>query len=411
MKIKILGSGQEVGRSAILLKNEKNIMLDFGVKIEPAPPQYPAAEKVNAVVVSHSHLDHIGAVPLLCRRGKPQVFMNDITLELGAMLIKDSMKVAKKEGYGTPFSKTDVKKMVKFTKIVTHNEKFRIGDVTFSLWPSGHIPGSSGILAEGAKRIFYTSDIQTTDSHLLHRCKLPQNIDTLVIESTYSYRNHPPREQLETELIRVVEETIQKNEIVLIPVFAVGRAQEVMMILEKFSNKVAVDGMAKLASEIIADYSSYIRDAKKFRDVLKKVKFVRSKEERTKALKTHPIVISSAGMLGGGPAVHYLREISRRKGSKVLFTGFLIEDTPGRNLIETKIFKNTEEEFNVHCDLHQFELSAHTDRKGLFEIIKRTNPKQVICVHGERCKEFAKDIEEHFGLDAIAPKNGEEIRL
>ncbi|MBI3190115.1 hypothetical protein HYZ41_00265 [archaeon] len=122
-------------------------------------------------------------------------------------------------------------------------------------------------------------------------------------------------------------------------------------------------------------------------------------------------MISSAGMLGGGPAVSYLRDIKERKESKVIFCGFLIEDTPGRNLIQTKIFKNAEEEFNVHCDLHQFELSAHTDRRGLFEIVKRTNPKQIICVHGDNCKKFAAELEEHFGIEAFAPKNGEVVKV
>jgi len=410
MKIKILGSGQEVGRSSILLEGKKSVMLDCGVKIEPPPPQYPHIEKVHAVILSHAHLDHVGALPLLCKKSKPHIFMNDITLELGVMLIKDSIKVASKEGYGTPFSKKDVKKAVRSTKIVRQKERFRIGDASYSLWPSGHIPGSSSILAEGEKRVFYTSDIQTIDSHLLKRCQLPQNIDTLILESTYGMINHPPRENLEQALIFAVEEALAKDEIVLMPVFAVGRAQEMMMILEKYAHKIAVDGMAKLASEIIAEYSYYLREPDKFKSVLKKVKFVRTHEERMQAMKKHSIIISSAGMLGGGPAVSYLREIKGRRESKVIFSGFLVEDTPGRNLIETKIFKNAEEEFNVHCDLHQFGLSAHTDRRGLFEIIKRTNPKQVLCVHGDKCKEFASDVEEHFGIDAFAPKNGEVIK-
>jgi putative mRNA 3-end processing factor len=411
MKIKILGSGQEVGRSAILLEDKKNVMLDYGVKIEPSPPKYPHHEKAHAAIMSHAHLDHIGALPLLCKKSKTHIFMNDVTLELGAMLIKDSIKVGRIEGYGTPFSEKDLKKTIKMTNIVGYHEKFRIGEYKFSLWPSGHIPGSSSILAEGDKKIFYTSDIQTTDSHLLKRCQLPQNVDTLIIESTYGMKNHQPRTQLEKTLIETVEEALAKDEIALIPVFAIGRAQEIIMILEKYSSRIALDGMAKLASEIIEEYSYYLNDAKKFKNILKKVNFVRTHDDRKKAISRHSILVSSAGMLGGGPAVSYLRDIKERKESKVIFCGFLIEDTPGRNLIQTKIFKNAEEEFNVHCDLHQLELSAHTDRRGLFEIIKRTNPKQVICVHGDSCKQFAKDVEEHFGVQAFAPKNDEVVKI
>ncbi|MBI3190114.1 MBL fold metallo-hydrolase [archaeon] len=185
MKIKILGSGQEVGRSSIVLEDKKDVMLDCGVKIEPAPPKYPHHEKVHAAIMTHAHLDHIGAAPTLEKKSKTHIFMNDITLELGVMLIKDSMKIGRIEGYGTPFSEKDLKKTIKMTNLVSYHERFKIGDYKFSLWNSGHIPGSSGVLAEGDKKIFYTSDVQTTDSHLLKRCQLPQNVDTLIMESTY----------------------------------------------------------------------------------------------------------------------------------------------------------------------------------------------------------------------------------
>jgi len=411
MKLKILGSGREVGRSAILLEGKKNVMMDYGVKIEPPPPQYPKQEDADAAIISHGHLDHVGAVPLLCQKKKTHIFMNDITMELAAMLIRDSIKVAKKEGYGTPFSKKDVGKMIGCTKIVNYREKFRISDFTFTLWPSGHIPGSSSILAENGKRIFYTSDIQATNSHLLNKCQLPQGVDMLIIESTYGLRERKDREIIEKEMINSVEEALARDETVLLPVFAVGRAQEVLMILEPYANKIALDGMTRIASEIVAEYGSYLRDPKSLRNLLRKVKIVKNAAERAKIIKKYPIIISSAGMLGGGPAVHYLREISKQKGSKVVFTGFLVEDTPGRNLIENKIFKNAEEEFDVHCDLHQFELSAHADRKGLLEIIKHTNPKTVICVHGDQCDKFAKSIEEHLGIEAFAPRNGESIKV
>jgi putative mRNA 3-end processing factor len=412
MDIKILGSGQEVGRSSIIIEGQSRLMMDCGVKIEPPPPSYPVAEKVDSLVVSHAHLDHVGAVPMLCKKSRTAVYMNDITLELGMMLIKDSMKVAKKEGYATPFGPKEVKNMIKSTKVVSHMEPFRAKEHRVTLWPSGHIPGSSSVLVETkGKKILYTSDIQTTDSRLMKGCRLPGPVDTLIIESTYGFKNHPRRDLVEKDLVRTVEEAMANNETVLFPVFAVGRAQEVMLILEKFANRIMLDGMARQASEIVEEYGYYIRDPHTFRSLLNKVRFVRKNDKRSEIFKKHPIIIASAGMLGGGPAVSYLREISRREGSKVLFTGFLGDDTPGKNLMQTKIYKNPEEEFGVKCDVRQFELSAHTDRNGIFGIIERTTPKNVICVHGERCEELARDIQEHFGANAFAPKNGEIIRV
>ena len=240
---------------------------------------------------------------------------------------------------------------------------------------------------------------------------LPQKTDVLITESTYSYKNQPERIKEEQRFIQAVEESLAKNEPVLIPVFAIGRAQEILLILEKYSKKIAIDGMAKTASEIIEDYGAYLNDAKKLRNILSHAHFIKSREEREKALKNHSIIISSAGMLGGGPAVHYLRELSKSRESKVLFTGFLVEDSPGRNLIETKIFQNAEEKFKVHCDLQQFELSAHADHKGLLSIIEKTKPETVICVHGDRTDEFAKEIEEKYNIQAFGPKNGEDIKV
>lgn len=410
VEIELLGSGKEVGRSAILVNGKKRLVLDYGVKIQPEPPQYPLLEKVDAAIISHAHLDHLGATPILVKKQKIPIFMNDITLELGTMLIKDSMKVAKKEGFGVPFGKEDAKRMVKSTKLVRYSEHFRIGEFSCSLWPSGHIPGSASVMLEGNKKIFYTADIQTRSSHLLEPCTLPEKVDVLIIESTYGMKVQADRKKEEKRLIEAVEETLANNGVALMPVFAVGRAQEVMLILKEHISKIALDGMAKLASEIVAQYGSYIKNPKEFRELLKKVKFIRSEEQRAEALKKYPIIIASAGMLGGGPAVRYLRELQLQGEAKVLFTGFLVEDSPGRNLIETRIFENGEERFHVHADLQQIELSAHADRNGLLEIIKRTRPETVLCVHGDQCEKFAKNIEE-LGIEAFAPKNGETIKV
>ena len=413
MKIELLGSGNEVGRSSIVVSEKKSLMLDCGVKLFPEPPSYPKVEKesIDAFILSHAHLDHSGGAPLLYKKKKPPAFMNDVTFDLAMLLLRDSIKVGKKQGYITPFGKQDLKRFSKSVKLVNFHEKFAAANFRCSLFPSGHIPGSSFVLIEGSIKIFYTSDIQTTESRLLNPCVLPNKADVLIMESTYSYKNHSPRTMEEMKLIAAVEEALATEEVALIPVFAVGRAQEIMLILKDYANKISVDGMAKTATDIIMSYPRYLRDPEGMRKMLKKVNYVRSAKDREHALKKSPIIISSAGMLGGGPAISYLRQIRKRTESKVLFCGFLVEDSPGRNLINTKIFKTAEEQFDVHCDLRQFELSAHVDRSGLFEIIEKINPKTVICVHGEHCKDFAKEVAQKYNIDAFAPNDGETVRV
>jgi putative mRNA 3-end processing factor len=338
--------------------------------------------------------------------------MNDVTLELANLLVEDSIKVGKKQGYPVPFGIPELKRMNKATKFANYGEHLRIGSMKCSLHDAGHIPGSASILVENGKRIFYTGDIQTESSNLLHPCRLPKKVDILILESTYGERVRRKREDEEQRFLESVEEALAKEEIALIPVFAVGRAQEILLLLEKYANKIALDGMAKKASDIISQYGAYIKDRDKLKQILKKVHWVHTRKQRKQALKKYPIAVSSAGMLGGGPAIHYLREIKARPESKVIFAGFLVEDSPGRNLIQTKIFETAEERFHVHCELEQFELSAHADHNGLLSIIKHTNPEKVICIHGDNTKNFSSVIENEFpSIEAIAPKNGDVIGI
>lgn len=410
-KITVLGAGQEVGRSAVLFEDRKSVLMDSGVKIEPAPPKYPLECKPDFAVISHAHLDHCGSAPVLFRHARPRTYMTDVTLELSTLLIKDSMKVARKEGFDVPFGKNDMKRMVKHTKVARYGEHFRLGDISCRLYNAGHIPGSAGVWLKGKKTVFYTGDIQTTESHLVHGCSLPPYADVLVMESTYGLREHPDRRKEEAKLLGLVEEALSNDGSVLLPVFAVGRSQEVLMMLEKYADSIAIDGMVKAASEIVSGYGSHLKHAKKLRALLSRVKFIKGEEERRRALKKSRIIVSSAGMLGGGPAVHYLREIRDDENSKVIFTGFLIEGTPGRALFQTGVFDNGEERFRVKCGIHRLDLSAHADHAGLFKIIRAVRPRTVVCVHGDNCKAFAKEIASKLGIEAVAPANGESIAI
>ncbi len=414
----MLGAGREVGKSAIMLESGKKLIMDYGMKInDPADmeikqPSYPIERDADAAIISHAHLDHCGGLPALFRKKKLPAFMTDVSLELTSMLIRDSIKIARRHKYTMPFGKHELKRMVESTKFVNYREKFIAAGFSCELYDAGHIPGSSGImLRKDGKNIFYTGDIQTLESNLLNRCMLPNKADILIMETTYGFKNHPDRQKEIEKFKESIEECIANGTQALVPVFAVGRSQEMIMLLEEYADMIALDGMAKLACEIVSDYSAKIRDAKRFRRVLDKVSIIKDKDERQHAMKKFPIIVATSGMLTGGPTVHYLRHIKDNPDNKVVFSGFLIPGTPGRKLIETRTFDNGEEKYKVKCMVEQFDLSAHTDRKGLLEIIDVLQPETVVAVHGDNCEAFAKDIEKEFDIQAIAPKNGEEIRL
>jgi len=265
------------------------------------------------------------------------------------------------------------------------------------------------LIEKNRKRILYTGDIQTQDSNLLKGAKLPDHADTLIMESTYSDKDHPPRKKEQNRFINEIKQALDLHETVLVPTFAVGRAQEVLLILEEFADQVALDGMAKTASEIILKYSHHLKTPKKLRKILNRVNWITTNKERETAIQEFPIIVTTAGMMSGGPVIYYLNELKEKHHAKILFTGYLIEDSPARILRETGVFKIAEEKYHVHCDIKQFDFSAHAGRTELFEIIEKTNPEKVIVMHGDNCENFAQEINNTYGITAIAPKPGDVI--
>jgi len=396
--------------------NQSRVVIDYGMAVGN-PPRWPmAAPRLDAAILSHAHLDHCGALPVLyAKNPKLPLFTNDATLDASILLIKDSIKIAKWEGYNLPFSPRDLHAMLRNAKLVDYGECFRIGKFDCEMRDAGHIPGSASPLLRHASgtSIFYTGDIKLEDTALLLGADLPKHADVLVIESTYSQTEHPPRRQEEQRVIEAVEEALAREEPVILPVFAVGRSQEVLLILEKYADKIALDGMAREATEMAMSYGHHLRNPALLRRVLRKISWIRTDAERAKALSKFPIIVTTAGMAAGGPIIYYLRQLRGRPEAKILFVGYLTEDSPARGLLEKGILRTAEEEIKVACDIRHFDLSAHAGRSELFEIVRRVKPSLAVCVHGEPkfCERFAEELENDLGVEAVAPANGEVIEI
>src|SRR5690348_2418570 len=257
MKVSVLGAAKEVGRSAFLITtNNTNVLLDYGVllKREPNFPVHVRPRDIDAVVVSHAHLDHSGFVPslFLSKDTSLQALGTLPTFELSELLIEDMIKIS---GFYLPFEYIDVMTMLKSSKKLQYREPYIVNDAKVTLYESGHVVGGSTVTVEHeGKKLFYTGDINTRGSKLLRPADLDFGpIDMMIIESTYSQSEQTPREQSERELLQFCYEVIERGGTMFIPSFSVERAQEIACVLEhyNFKHKVVMDGMALKANEIM----------------------------------------------------------------------------------------------------------------------------------------------------------------
>ena len=421
MKVKILGAAHEVGRSGFLVNCDgSNLLLDYGVLFgkRGTPPQYPLHVKprdLDAIIITHAHLDHSGFVPSLFVSGHANVYATPPTFDLSQLLIEDMLKIEKNYH---PFDIPEVNNMMRNSKEIGYKQEITHGNASFELRESGHVIGGSTVLVQSEKkRLFYTGDINPRGSRMLRPADLDiGEIDLLITESTYSQTEQMPRSLSEEGLIEFANEVMDRKGVLFIPSFSVERSQEIACVLKnaKFKHRVIMDGMALKVNEIIFQHPEYLKDSKMFADSINQAISIQNHQQRKKAIDEPCVVISPAGMLVGGNAVYYLQQISFDNKNGIALVSYQGEGTPGRKLLETGKVSTRGKEMKAKAEIKQFEFSGHADRNDLFDMIQniKGNPK-VLTVHGdaESCTKFAEEIHERFGLDAYSPQTDETISV
>ena len=421
IRLSFLGACNEVGRSATLVEAEnQRILIDYGSKINVKPTQYPKSVngRINAVLLSHAHLDHSGAIPILFHEGKDcPVYALNITKPFSKMLYLDSLKIARHEGEEERFSKKDVNKAIRHFKSIEYRQPFHVGNIRVTAFDAGHIPGSAMYLLEiKGKKILYACDFNLQDTRLIKGADLdlPQ-VDILITESTYAQREHPDREKEERKMIDVIEETIANDGIVLISCFAIARTQEVLLILDEYEIKedIYIDGMAKKATRIINDYPRLLRDYNQVEKALHRlnVEFVTRGLKRKKIVKRPCIILTTSGMLSGGPVVDYLERIYDKKNCSLILTGFQVPGTEGALLLQTGHYLHEDLDLEVKMNVRKFDFSSHASRTDLFRFARRLNPEKIFCVHGDNTVRYAEELREEYGFDATAPIDSRVFKL
>lgn len=418
IKIKFLGGSREVGRSAIAVKSEKTqILLDYGVLIgrEPGFPMHIPPREVDAIVLTHAHLDHSGAIPLFHIRGHAPVYGAQPTFDLTRLLISDFIHLS---GYYLPYEYIDLQSTLNFCVDIGYRKPVEIGDLKIKLLDAGHIPGSSQVIIESSeKRILYTSDFNTVETQLLRGADQSYGkIDALIVESTYADEDHMDRREVEKSFMGRVTEAVERGGTVLIPAFSVGRSQEILCVLvaHHFECPVAVDGMAKDANEILMRYPDSLRDPKVFKEALRAANWIRGWRDRRLATKKPGVIVSPAGMLKGGNAVFYMSKVADKSENAVFLVSYQVPGTPGRELLETKRFIVGGKTKRIRAELEHFDFTSHCGRRELFETVRRIDGDvKVFVVHGaeENCQGLAGLVKDEMGLEVFAPKTGDVFRV
>ena len=418
LQIRFLGGTNEVGRIAIAVKARKTqVLLEYGVMLnhEPGFPMHIPPKDVDAILLTHSHLDHSGAIPVFYIHGRKPLFANQLTLELSQLLISDFIHLS---SYYLPYEYLELKSMIRNGKHVDFGEKKKIGDLTFQLFNAGHIPGSAQILLESeGKKLLYTGDFNTTDTRLLEGAKTDYGeLDAVIIESTYADEDHTKRSELEKRFIEDITDVVESGGVVLVPAFGVGRSQEIACILtaHHFEYPVYLDGMAREASRIMMNNRQFLRDPKLFMEAVHSVEWIEGWRDRRKATKKPGVIISPAGMLKGGPAAFYISRVGKKSHNGVFLVSYQIPGTPGRQLLDKGICVIDGKVQKVKARVEHFDFSSHCGASELKAFVEklRGNPK-IFVVHGAEgnCELFAKWIRDEVGFDATAPKAGDKVNI
>ena len=413
-KIRFLGSAREVGRAAISVQSKKNqLLLDYGVMLgdEPGFPMHIPPKDVDAIVLTHSHLDHSGGIPMFYIQEKKPVYGTQLTFDLAKPLISDFIRLS---GYYLSFEYLELQTMMRSSIHLDFRKEQAVGDLKFQLLNSGHLPGGAQVLVEAdGKRITYTGDYNANDTQLLVGADRDyEELDAIIIESTYASETHPNRKELEREFVESINGIVENGGTVLIPAFSVGRSQEIACVLaaNHFEYPVVMDGMAREANRIMMNHSAYMRDPELFKKALHSATWVEGWRDRRKLAKMQGAIISPAGMLKGGPAAFYVQRIGKKSGNGVFLVGYQIPGTPGRELLDEGKCVIDGKVQKVKSQVKRFDFSSHSGENELKNAVKdlEGNPT-VYVVHGEEenCLMFAEWIKKEVGLEAIAPKAGD----
>ncbi len=455
VKVTALGGFQEVGRSCALVETPNSrILIDCGVNPETFEPTkaYPylsamklELDKIDAVIITHAHLDHCGFVPYLFAYGYDgPVYCTPPTRDLMVLLQMDFINLAARNNSGNaPYGIKDIQKQLSHIITFDYGEVMDITpEVKLTFYNAGHIIGSAQVhlhIGEGLHNLVFSGDMKYGFTRLFDQASTQfPRIETLFMESTYGGRNDvmPNRYDTDARLTDLIRTVIDRRGKVLIPVFSVGRSQEIMLVLEEYASKhpdvnfpVYIDGMVLEASAIHTAYPEYLRHNIQRRILsndspFESKIFVAAKGDRKEISEGDPaVVLAPSGMMSGGPVLEYLRLMADNPKNALFFVGYQSALSFGRKLQRgLKEVPMTGDDgrsvsLKIHMEVDTVEgFSGHSDRNQLINYVKsiRPSPERVFTLHGDenKCEDLARSINKMMpNIEARSPMDLDTIRL
>jgi KH/beta-lactamase-domain protein len=455
VRVTTLGGFREVGRSCSLLSTANSkVLIDLGVNVSSSEnvspylnaPEVMPLDSIDAIVLTHAHLDHCGLVPVMFKYGYDgPVYCTQPTRDLAALLQLDYIKVAASDTKKTPYDSGNIRDAVTHTITLKYGETTDISpDVRLTLHNAGHIIGSSIAhfhIGDGLHNIAFTGDMKYEKTLLFNSAvnRFPR-LETLVMESTYGGRKstQPSRKEAIDSLKTEIEHTLERGGSVLIPVFAVGRSQEVMLVLEQLMKTkqlkevpIYLDGMIWEATAIHTAYPEYLNTS------LRKMIFQQSENpflseifarvdsvemrNNIKESEDQCIVLATAGMLNGGPVLEYFKQWAPDEKNGIIFVGYQAEGTIGRKVqrgweeIPLQHYGSSQT-IKVQMKISTVDgFSGHSDRRQLMNYVHKMDPKpeRILIGHGDETKsmDLASSLYRRYGIETRVPMNLETIRF
>jgi len=412
---RFLGAAEDIGRLGFVLEGEgARFLFDYGLEPDK-PPLYPLeAPPIDRVFLTHAHLDHSGMLPWLAARYDASIHCTPPSADVATILHRDSLKVARLEGFPEPYADKDIDATMGLYDLMDFQYPRPLGHWTARLHTAGHIPGASQVeLKSQSMTMVFTGDLYTKEQRLVYPAKQTR-CDVLFMESTYAGREHPEREEVEKEFLDFAADVRSRGGVLLVAAFAVGRAQEIAMVLQGKGFNVWLDGMARAVAKVYAQHPQYLADPSRYLRALGEVKDVRNHRGRSVALQEADVIISTGGMMDGGPILWYLDHLRNDSKSAVALTGYQAPGTNGRKLlddghIDFDLKDPGKTIHKIHCEVRKFDFSAHAGHTDLVDFARNTGAEEIVLFHGDQREKLVDDLSDFATVKL--PVRGEHFEV